>query len=119
MKLSEIVKILDAKVLVGGDRVDEIEIEVAGASDMMSDVLLIAKPGMLLVTGLNSPQVVRTASIVGIPVIAIVRKKSVPQETVEAAKQFGIVLLHSPIPMYVACGKLYEKGLKDVAGIIK
>jgi len=119
MKLSEIVEILDAKVLAGIDKIDKINIEVVGASDMMSDVLLIAKPGMLLITGLNSPQVVRTANIIGIPAVVIVRKNSVPQETIEAAKNFGVVLLHSPIPMYVACGKLYEKKLKDVAGIIK
>ncbi|MDI3472643.1 MAG: hypothetical protein PWQ48_924 [Thermotogaceae bacterium] len=119
MKLSEIAKVLNAKVLTCEEKVEDIDIEVVGASDMMSDVLLIAKPGMLLVTGLNSPQVIRTANIVGIPAVVIVRKKTVPPETIDTAKNLGIVLLHSPIPMYVACGRLYEKKLKDVEGIIK
>ncbi|MCD6546143.1 MAG: hypothetical protein J7K69_05760 [Thermotogae bacterium] len=119
MKLSEIAKILNAKILTCEDKADEIDIRIVGASDMMSDVLLIAKPGMLLITGLNSPQVIRTANIVGIPAVVVVRKNVIPSETIEAAKNFGIALLHSPIPMYVACGKLYEKKLKDVAGIIE
>ncbi len=114
MKLAEVSKILEALIVVGEEKSDDLEIERAGAADMMSDVLAFAKPGMLLITGLNTPQVVRTASIVGISALVIVRKKQIPESTVEAAKLFGVPLLHSPLPMYTACGKLYEKKLKDL-----
>ena len=114
MKLIDISKILEAKVYSGEEKLNDLEIDRAGAADMMSDVLAFAKPGMLLITGLNTPQVVRTASIVGIATVVIVRKKQIPAETILAAKMFGIPLLHSPLPMYTACGVLYAHNLKDI-----
>jgi len=114
MKLVDISKILEAKVCSGEEKLNDLEIERVGAADMMSDVLAFAKPGMLLITGLNTPQVVRTASIVGISTVVIVRKKQIPEETIQAAKMFGIPLLHSPLPMYTACGVLYTNNLKDI-----
>lgn len=117
MKLSEIAQLLDARVISCEEKLSDLDIERVGAADMMSDVLAFAKPGMLLITGLNTPQVVRTASIVGIASVVIVRKKQIPEETAQAARMFGIPLLHSPLPMYAACGKLYQKALKDITSI--
>ncbi len=114
MKLAEVAELLEAKILVGEEKKNDLDIERAGAADMMSDVLAFAKPGMLLITGLNTAQVVRTASIVSISALVIVRKKQVPDATIEAAKLFGIPLLHSPVAMYSACGILYEKKMKSI-----
>jgi hypothetical protein len=117
MKLVEVSEALEAKILVGEEKKNDLEIDRAGAADMMSDVLAFAKPGMLLITGLNTAQVVRTASIVGISALVIVRKKQIPEATIEAAKLFGIPLLHSPLAMYTACGRLYENHLKDIKSL--
>ncbi len=117
MKLKEIASILNGKVLSCPEKVEDLEIERVGAADMMSDVLAFAQPGMLLITGLNTTQVVRTASIVGISVVVIVRKKMVPEETIQAANLFGLPIIHSPLTMYTACGKLYEQSIKDLYAI--
>jgi len=117
MKLREIANILDAQLYSCEEKLDDLDIERVGAADMMSDVLAFAKPGMLLITGLNTSQVVRTASIVGISALVIVRKKQVPQETIQAAKMFGIPILHSPLAMYTACGKLFQHDLKDIKSL--
>ncbi|HPE68645.1 MAG TPA: DRTGG domain-containing protein [Thermotogota bacterium] len=114
LNLGKVVEILEAKVFSGEEKLGDLEIERVGAADMMSDVLAFAKPGMLLITGLNTPQVVRTASIVGIAAVVVVRKKTIPDETVQAGKMFGIPLLHSPLAMYTACGRLYRESLKDI-----
>ncbi|RKX50579.1 MAG: hypothetical protein DRP32_02140 [Thermotogae bacterium] len=113
MKLKKICELLDCEILNAPKNYEEFEIKYAGAADLMSDVLAFGKPKMLLITGLNSPQAVRTASVIGATAVLIVRKESIPESTVELAKDLGIVLLHANIPMFKACGELYKLGLKD------
>ena len=73
MKLKEVVELLDAEVLAGSD-----DMEFAGAcgSDLMSDVMATVKENVLLLTGLVSPQVIRTAEMMDIKVVVFVRVKS-------------------------------------------
>jgi predicted transcriptional regulator len=111
MKLSEIRDILDAQVIVGEDKLDE---EVCGAcgADLMSDVLAWHGDKGVLLTGLTNPQVVRTAEVVGdVKCIVFVRGKNPSSETVELAKQTGLVLMKCKYPMFVACGLLFSRGL--------
>ncbi len=114
MKLSEILAEVKAKVITGEEKVNELEFEYISASDLMSEVLAIARPGMVLLTGLTTPQVVRTAEVVGIQAVIIVRKDTLPSETVEMARACGIVLAVTKMTMFEACGRLYNKKLKPV-----
>ena len=114
MCLKEIVEKVKGKVLSGEDKLDGVEVESAAASDLMSEVLAFAEPGMLLITGLVSPQVVRTATVVGIPAILIVRHENVPEELVELAKTNDLILVTTPLSMFETCGRLYVAGLKPV-----
>ncbi|MCS7175824.1 hypothetical protein [Pseudothermotoga sp.] len=114
MKLSEILKELKAKVLANVQKVEELQFELVAASDLMSEVLAIAKPGVLLITGLCTPQVVRTADVVGIQAVVIVRRETLPSETIEMAQASGIVLAATKMSMFEACGRLYVKGLKPI-----
>lgn len=114
MKLSEILRELKAKVLANDHKVEELQFELAAASDLMSEVLAIAKPGVLLITGLCTPQVVRTADVVGIQAVVIVRKETLPVETIEMAQASGIVLAVTKMSMFEACGRLYVKGLRPI-----
>lgn len=113
MTLEEICKYLGCKILNDTGDLDKRQIEYIGAADLMSDVLAFGTPTMLLVTGLNSPQCVRTASVVGAAGVLIVRKREVPESTVRLAKDLEIPLLHAKISMYKACGRLYDLNLKD------
>jgi len=110
MTVSELIDVLSGKVLVENIGEDE-EIPRGGAADLMSDVLAFGTEGMVLMTGLTNPQVVRTAEMAGISVIVFVRDKTPPQETLEMAGDAGMTLISTGYTMYEACGRLYAAGL--------
>ncbi len=110
MKISKIVELLNAKVICCSDECDK-EVANACASDMMSDVLAFVKDQAVLITGLNNPQVVRTAIMMDMVCIVYVRNKIPDAISMALAKEKGIVLLSSEDRMFVACGKLFNAGL--------
>jgi len=114
MTLKEIKEILQAEVITGGDSLD-LNIEFAGGSDLMSDVLAFGKPGILLLTGLTNAQAVRTADIIEAKAIVYVRGKKPTPEGIELAKEKGIPLLSTKFIMYSACGLLFSSGLRGVS----
>ena len=115
MKLSELAVTLDASFLSGEDQSD-IEIDKAGASDMMSDVLAALSESGVLLTGLITNQAVKTAVISGISDIVFVRNKEPDSQVIELARMHGIPLLSTPCSMFVSCGRLYAKGLTGLSG---
>lgn len=110
MKLSEIKKLLNAKILCGKERLDT-EVFFGGASDLMSDVLAYARPKIVQLTGLTTIQVIYTCEMAQISVIVFVRGKEPPQEVINLGKEKGFTLLATKLPLYEACGILYEAGL--------
>ncbi len=110
MKIREIVEILGGRILLQNHVLDE-DVPRGGAADLMSDVLAFGTEGMLLLTGLTNPQVVRTAEMAGINIIVFVRGKTPPSETMDLAKESGITLINTDYTMYEACGRLYKTGL--------
>ncbi len=111
MKLQEIINILGAEVVLNAED-PNISVEMACGSDLISDVLLFAKPGTLLLTGLTTSQVVYAAEIEDIKIVCFVRGKKPPQETVELAKSKNLILIRTDLPMFESCGRLYNSGLK-------
>ena len=78
---------------------------------MMSDVLAYVKDQGLLLTGLVNEQVVRTAAMMDMKCIVLVRDKEPTAEMIELAQRNGIVMMHSRYRMYEACGLLFSSGL--------
>jgi predicted transcriptional regulator len=115
MTLKEIKELLQAEVIVGIDSLD-LEIEFAGGSDLMSDVLAFSKPGILLLTGLSNAQSVRTANIIDAKAIVYVRGKKPDKMGIEEAREKGIPLLSTKYMMFTACGLLFCHGLPGVSG---
>jgi hypothetical protein len=111
MTLGEIIETLNAKVVLNNVG-DDVEVQWARASDLMSDVLTRAKPDALLLTGLATPQSVYTAEMADVNVICYVRGKRPNAETLKLAEERGLVLLSTDLPMYESCGRLYRRGLK-------
>ncbi|NLK87038.1 MAG: hypothetical protein GX279_06055 [Clostridiaceae bacterium] len=109
MRLSEVTKILEAEILTGGQM--DMEIESACGSDLMSDVMAYVKENVLLLTGLVTPQVIRTAEMMDIKAIVFVRGKTPGQNVLELAQEKGISVLRTCDPMFIACGKLYSAGI--------
>lgn len=115
MKLREIIKLLEARVLVGEDLIDKIEVDRCFSADLMSDVLGRTHANGILITGLTNPQAVRTADIADIKGVCVVRGKAPEKETVALAKQKDIPLFSTNLTMFEACGILYMNGLRGVA----
>lgn len=115
MKLSEIVKALDAKVLVGVDHMDK-EVSTCGASDLMSDILAGLSEGCILLTGLTTVQVIRTAMVAGVGAVVFVRGKQPPQAVIDLAKAEDLPLISSPYSMFVSCGRLHNCYLTGLDG---
>lgn len=111
MTLREIRDILEADVLCGGDQLDTQVLSACG-SDFMSDVLAYVKNQAMLLTGLVNPQVVRTADMMDMKCIVFVRGKRPDEAILELARDRDIVVMATALPMYPACGKLYQAGLR-------
>ncbi len=110
MKIKEIVKLLDAKILCGEDCLEN-EVISAFACDMMSDVLAFVSDQGVLITGLVNPQVIRTASMMDMLCIVFVRGKQPTEEMLELAKECGIAVISTEKRAYDSSGILYSKGL--------
>lgn len=114
MLLSEVIKAVSAEKLWD---FEDMDCEIAGATDMFSELLAIGIEKMILITGLCNPQLINTADIVGVGAIIIARGKKVPEETVKEAKELGIPIAVCDLTMYSVCGKLFMAGLSDVNGV--
>jgi predicted transcriptional regulator len=115
MKLSQIVKALEAKVLTGDDLLEK-DIETCGASDLMSDILAGLSEGSILLTGLTTIQVIRTAMVAGVGAVVFVRGKIPPQEVIDLAREQALPLISSPYSMFVSCGRLHACDLTGLDG---
>ena len=110
MTIGDVKDILEAKVLVGGDRMDEPVVTACG-SDLMSDVLAFVKDRTVLITGLINPHVVRTSEMLDITCIVFSRGKQPSEEILEEAEESGITVMSTRMTTYTACGELYVHGL--------
>ena len=115
MKISEIKAILKAELLTGEDHLDDIVVG-CGAADLMDDVLAAAAEGALLLTGLTSENVLRTAKVAGVSAIAFVRGKHPAPKIVKMAQTFHLPLLLTEFSLFIACGRLYLNGLRGLDG---
>jgi hypothetical protein len=111
MTVNEAIKILDGQFFCGEEKAD-LEIVSACGADLMSDVMAFVKDRVLLLTGLVNPQVIRTAELLDIRCIIFVRGKSPGMDMIDMARESDIILGGTKQPMFIACGKLYEGGLK-------
>ena len=75
MTPDDIIKLLDATCICGARKLHD-PIQHAFAADLMSDVLRLNTEGLLLITGMANPQVIRTAEMADIPFILFVRAEN-------------------------------------------
>jgi len=111
LKIRTVKELLDARLIVGEDFLDQ-EVLSGCGSDLMSDVLAFVKEQTVLLTGLNNPQVIRTAEVLDVSAIVFVRGKTPSPEVIEMAIERDIVLLSTDDTLFEACGKLYQGGLR-------
>lgn len=114
MTVSDMVRITNAKILLGEDHQDQ-EISSAFCSDLMSDVLAFVNEDTVLITGLVNPHVIRTSEMLDLKCILFVRGKQPSQDILEAAEEMGIIVLSTGCSAFTSCGLLYEAGLRGIA----
>lgn len=119
MKIKQIIKLLKAKEhFIPNNK--NIDILYASASDMMSDVLAYMSNGsnVLLITGLLTPQVIRTATLMDISAVVFTRGKIPNQNIINDAMKNQIIILSTKLTTYTTCGLLFSNGLQSVDGYI-
>ncbi len=115
MKLDEIRDILKATVLAGEEHLSK-TVLAAGGADLMDDILSAVAEGSVLLTGLTTEKVLRTAKIAGVTVIVFVRGKKPGDSLLEIARSYALPVMTTEYSLFVACGRLYMNGLRGMDG---
>ncbi|MDP2426090.1 MAG: hypothetical protein U1C51_04835 [Candidatus Izemoplasmatales bacterium] len=122
MKLSEIVELFACEVYTKEIYDPHQEINHAFCADLMSDALMILSTvrdtGLLeeavLVTGLATNQSIRTAEMLDVEVILLVRGKVPASQVIELANESNITLLGTKTTMFNASGQMYAHGVRGI-----
>ncbi|MCL5807803.1 MAG: hypothetical protein M1418_04505 [Deltaproteobacteria bacterium] len=120
MNKKELQKTLSAETIFDNGAEPETGYNTVCACDMMSELLAVMNQtrrhnhGIILLTGLANPQVIRTSELVDIRLIVLLREKKPTAEMVELASKCGITIMSTPYTMYKSCGVLHERKLNDV-----
>lgn len=110
MILKQMVDKLEAIPVYVPENWEEMQVGSVFASDLISDILVSEGEEQLVLTSLTTPQVVRTAAIVGASAIVIVNRKQIPSGLAGTARMEGIPIFYSSIPKYDACVRLGKMG---------
>ncbi len=100
VSIDEIARHLQCEILFKSSKD---QIKWVFASGLMSDVLTTDQEDFILVTGLTTPQVIRTSDMVQARAVLIISGKNIPQDTIDLAREANISLLRSEMPKYEAC----------------
>jgi predicted transcriptional regulator len=106
LTLAQIRDLLGAEVFCGEDL--SVQVAEVGAADLMSDVLALGKPGMLLLTGLASTQMIRTVAVAGLCAVVLVRGRKPHPSVLALARERKIPLLGTPLTMFETAGRIYR-----------
>jgi hypothetical protein len=113
MTLQDVKAILKADVFVGDDKLAT-TVTAGTGSDLMSDMLRVPKTGVVLLSGLNTVQVVRTSVVAAVAAVVLVRGKRPTQDMIAQSLEHGLPLMSTPFTMFSACGRLFSRGLRGV-----
>ena len=116
MLLRKISVLLECEVLMGHERLDDLDVGACFAADMMSDVLRFSHAGTMMITGLTSVQSVQTADVADLAAILFVGNKRPNGTVLDLARDKGIPLLTTRHNMFDACGILYAAHLAPAGG---
>ena len=114
MKISEIREILSASVLVDDPR--DRTVLAAGGGDLADDVMKAVIREALLLTGHSGEEIMRTAITGKVGAVVYVRGKQPDDDVLELARSYNIPVLTTKYSMFVASGRLYLNGLREIEG---
>ena len=93
-----------------------VEADVVGgyASDLLSNVMGQAAPGMVWVTMQGHQNIAAVASLIGLSAVIVAGDAPIEEDTLKKAEQNDVVILATPLSAYDVIGKLYELGIRNV-----
>ena len=103
MRIEELARAIEARVIVPCGR--ERSITSVYGAETMSDLIANAGPGMLLVTSLNNPQLMRVADLMDVPGICLVDGCAPVSEILSSAELSDTALLVSPFGLRETCAR--------------
>jgi predicted transcriptional regulator len=108
-KLPSLLTVVEARPLT-----DLAEVALSGCyiSDLLSDVLANAQPGVLWVTIHTHRNVVSVASMKDIAAVLFTCGRKPEAAIITEAAEKGIMLLSTPLTTYETAGKLWKAGLR-------
>ena len=109
MKLSEIIRLTEARISAG-ILTDDKSPGKAFSSDLISDVLTLDEEDILLITGLSNVRLICTAEMADISVVLIARNEKATPDMIEPANENGLISAETPFSIYKASGILYANG---------
>jgi hypothetical protein len=113
MKLQELAQMLDLKRLTPAtEDAGEVEITRGYASDLLSDVLAHAPAGGVLVTLQVHLNVIAVAGHAGLQAVIFSYGRMPEDDTIEKAREEGLVLYGSPADTFDIVGRLYHCGIR-------
>ncbi|MFA6627884.1 MAG: transcriptional regulator [Bacilli bacterium] len=122
MKASKLVQILRGEVFTQSTFDPDKELNCAFSCDLMSDALMLLRnvdeafsEAGILVTGLVTVQGVRTAEMLDLPAIVLVRGKRPNAVVIEEAKKAHIMMIGTKYTMFSANGKMYANGIQGIS----
>jgi hypothetical protein len=121
MKLNELIEKYQCRVHTPSI-MREKHIKYAFCSDLMSDALIVMNSikderifeNSILITGLTTNQSIRTAEMLDVEVVLLVRGKIPSMKVVELAIESNVILLSTDHTMFNMSGMLYQDGIKGI-----
>jgi predicted transcriptional regulator len=109
MKLQSLLQTIQAELLTDASQA---EINQCYISDLLSDVLAHAGPGVLWVTIQTHRNVVSVAAMKDMTAVLFTCGRKPDPSIIAEADAEGIVLLTTPLSTYETTGKLWEAGIR-------
>lgn len=110
MKVKDIMEALSLKLLTE-DTVLDAEITDGYASDLLSNVMGQAQPGMVWVTMQGHQNVAAVAALIGLSAVIVAGDAAVSEDTLNKAALNEVVIFSTSMPAYEVIGRLYELGI--------
>lgn len=108
MNLKEIIEKLS---LVALTNIENKEVSGVFISDMLSDIMSSAETGNIWLTVQTHKNIVSAANLIDIAAVIVTHGKKVPEDTIELANRFHVIILSSPLSSFQLASKLVEEGL--------
>ncbi len=114
MKVNEMIEKLNLKLLTRDVSEDALYAEIEGgyASDLLSNAMGQAQPGMVWVTMQGHQNVAAVASLIGLAAVIVAGDGPVAAETLHKANMNDVVIAATEEAAFAVIGKLYAMGVE-------